>query len=87
MTLRFWTRHAKAHYRHVDGTPTGELDNYRDSLRPLKDLYGSVPARELRPLKLKAVRQSMIDAGLCRTTINHRVGRIVRLFKWARPKN
>jgi hypothetical protein len=25
----------------------------------------------------------MIDAGLARTTINQRVGRIVRLFKWA----
>ena len=25
----------------------------------------------------------MIDSGLARTTINQRVGRIVRLFKWA----
>src|SRR5206468_1395317 len=32
---------------------------------------------------LKAVRQSMIEAGLARTTINQRVGRIVRLVKWA----
>ena len=79
--LLFWTRHAEKHYRHADGTPTGELDNYRDSLRPLRGLYGSVAARVFSPLKLKAVRQSMIDAGLCRTTINHRVGRIVRLFK------
>ena len=35
------------------------------------------------PLALKALRKAMIDAGLARTTINQRVGRIVRLFKWA----
>ena len=71
------------HYRRADGTPTGELDNYRDSLRPLRRLYGRTPAADFGPLALKAVRQAMIDAGLARTTINQRVGRIVRLFKWA----
>ena len=34
--LAFWTRHAERHYRRADGTPTGELDNFRDSLRPLQ---------------------------------------------------
>ena len=33
--LGFWTRHAEAQHRHADGTATGELDNYRDSLQPL----------------------------------------------------
>jgi integrase len=79
----FWDRHAEAHYRRRDGTPTGELDNYRDSVRPLRKPYGNTPARDFSPLRLKAVRQAMIDAGLSRTTINQRVGRIVRLFKWA----
>jgi integrase len=40
-------------------------------------------AREFSPLKLKAVRQSMIESGLARTTINQRIGRIVHIFKWA----
>jgi integrase len=83
LILAFWTRHAEAHYRRADGAPTGELANYRDSLRPLKDLYGATPACEFGPLNLKAVRQAMTDAGLSRTTINRRVGRIVRVFKWA----
>jgi integrase len=83
LILAFWTRFAEGHYRRPDGTPTGELDNYRDSLRPLRRLYGSTPARDFGPLALKAVRQTMIDAGLARTTINQRIGRIVRLFKWA----
>ena len=50
--LRFW-RHAEMHYRHPDGTPTGELDNFRDSLRPLRQLYGGTPARDFGALKLK----------------------------------
>jgi integrase len=81
--LAFWTRHAERHYRHADGGPTQELDNYRETLRPLRQLYGSTPARGFGPLALKAVRQAMIEAGLARTTINQRVGRIVHLFKWA----
>ena len=83
LILAFWTRCAEQHYRRPDGTPTGELDNYRDSLRPLRRLYGTTLVMHFGPLALKAVRQAMIDAGLARTTINQRVGRIVRLFKWA----
>ena len=83
LILAFWERHAQGHYRHPDGSPTGELDNYRDSLRPLRRLYGLTPAGNFGPLALKAVRGAMIESGLARTTINQRVGRIVRLFKWA----
>jgi integrase len=78
----FFTLHAEGHYRRADGTPTGELDNFRDSLRPLRRLSGTTPAAEFGPKALKAVRQAMIDAGLARTTINQRIGRIVHLFKW-----
>ena len=35
------------------------------------------------PKLLKAVRQRMVDAGLCRTTINTGIGRIRRMFRWA----
>ena len=34
-------------------------------------------------MKLKAVRHKMIEAGLLRGVVNQRVGRIVRMFKWA----
>jgi integrase len=81
--LAFWTRHAEAHYRRADGGPTGELRNFRDSLRPLRTTFGQGLAKDFSPLALKAARQVMIDSGLARSTINQRVGRIVRLFKWA----
>jgi integrase len=81
--LAFLTRHAAEHYRHADGTPTGEYGNFRDSLRPLRQLFSRTPAKDFSPKRLKAVRQVMIDAGLSRNVINQRVGRIVHLFKWA----
>ncbi|MFO0806249.1 MAG: site-specific integrase [Gemmataceae bacterium] len=78
----FWD-HAETHYHHPDGTPTGELPGFRDSLKPVRRLYGHVEAVKFGPLALKAVRQAMIDAGLTRKLINQRVGRIKRVFKWA----
>jgi integrase len=82
LLLAFW-QHAQQHYRHEDGTQTSELVNLRYSFRPLKELYGTLPAAELSPLKLKAVRQRMLDAGLCRTLINQRTGHIFRMYRWA----
>jgi integrase len=83
LMLSFLSGHAEIHYRHADGSPTGELANFGDSFRPLKELYGRCPAAEFSPLKLKAVREKMIQIGLARSTINQRVGRIIHLFKWA----
>ena len=81
LILAFW-QHVQNYYRRPDGTPTGEEVNYKYALRPLRRLYGDLPARDFTPLKLKAVRQEMISAGLARTVINGRVGRIVRMFRW-----
>ena len=81
--LAFLTRHADSYYRHADGTPTGEAENFKHALRPVKKLYGRTPATDFGPLALKAVRKEMVDSGLSRTTINARVGKIVRVFKWA----
>src|SRR5262245_13753715 len=81
MILAVW-KEAELHYRHPDGTPTGELDNLRDALRPLRRLYGTTPAADFGPLALRAVRDAMARDGLARTTINARVNRIRRAFRW-----
>src|SRR5207247_5755949 len=57
--VAFWA-HPEHHYRHPDGTPTSELNEYRRSLRPVKELYGHTPAAEFGPLALKAVRQRLV---------------------------
>jgi integrase len=65
-----------------DGRPTVEPGNIRLVMRIVRRLYGSSPVHGFGPLALKAVRKEMIRAGGCRTEINRRVGRIVRMFKW-----
>ena len=55
-------RHAEEHYRREDGTPTSELTDFKLSLRPLKELYGTLAVADFGPLKLKTVRQRMADA-------------------------
>lgn len=80
--LAYW-RHAENYYRAPDGSQTKELVNMRDALRPLRKLYGLTPARDFGPLALRAVRESMIRSGLAYTTINARINRIRRVFRWA----
>lgn len=73
-----YLRFAAGYYRESD-----ECANVVLAVRPLKELYGKLPAAEFSPLKLKAVREKMIEANLCRNEINKRIGRIKRIFRWA----
>jgi integrase len=82
LILRFWP-HVEQHYRRRDGSPTAEAENYRYALRPLRQLYETLAAAEFSPLKLKAVRQGMAEAGMARTLVNGRVARIVRMYRRA----
>ena len=66
-----------------NGKPTKEPENIGFAIRPLSQLYGHTLAAEFGPIRLKAVRQAMIDANLCRNEINKRIGKLVRMFKWA----
>jgi integrase len=75
-------RHAESHYRRPDGTITAEVVNFKLALRHVREVYGTTPVAAFGPLALKAVRQKMVEAGLCRGVVNHRCRRIVRVFKW-----
>jgi hypothetical protein len=66
-----------------DGKSTKELTCMKEALGHMRKTFGSLLAVEFGPLKLKAVRQQMIDAGLARGVINNRVNRIKRVIKWA----
>jgi integrase len=76
--LLAYVRFAKDYY----APPSTELSHVKLSIRPLKALYGRTAASAFGPLALKAVRDKMIEADLCRREINKRVGRIKRLFAW-----
>ena len=59
LVLRFWTERVVTYYVR-DGEPTERQFHIRLALRPLCDLYGSIPAAEFSPRKLKAVRDKII---------------------------
>ena len=79
--VAYWN-FAKVYYV-KNGRPTSSLSNIKAAYRFVHRLYGNMPPESFGPLALKAVRQTMIDAGLSRTTINDYVDDIRRLFKWA----
>ncbi len=82
---RFWT-HALTYYRLPDGTSTLEPENFKPVLALLNRLYGPTPARDFGPLALEAIRNSMIDLGWCRSSINRQTARIRQVFKWGVSK-
>src|ERR1700683_3492430 len=81
MLLAYW-RWGEKTYCDGEGKPTRELENLKDALRPLRKLYGNTEAAQFGPLALRTVREDMIAAGLCRRTINTRIGRLKRVFRW-----
>jgi integrase len=60
-----------------------EVNEIQYSLKPLTELYASLPANEFGPLKLIETRNYMITKDWARTLINRRIARIKRMFKWA----
>jgi integrase len=81
-----WARykeHAAEYYRRPDGTSTRELDNIADAMVPMLELFSGTSAEAVGPLALKRVRDEMIEADLCRKTINARIHRIRRVWSWA----
>ncbi len=81
LILAYW-RFAETYYC-KEGKPTKELACMKEALHPLRHLYGATSARDFGPRSLKAVRHHMVSQGLSRGVVNHRVGRIKRVFKWA----
>jgi integrase len=78
-----YSQYGRKYYQDSHGNPTAEVKRIEHSTRPLAKLFPTLPAEEFGPLKLKEVRQYMIDAKLARKTINDRVSCIKRVFRWA----
>ncbi|VTT98771.1 catalytic phage domain protein : Integrase, catalytic core, phage domain protein OS=Rhodopirellula sallentina SM41 GN=RSSM_06627 PE=4 SV=1: Phage_integrase [Gemmataceae bacterium] len=74
---------AEQHYRDPQGQPTDEVRHLKATIRYVRELYGDALATEFGPLALKAVRQKFVEQEWCRKTVNARVERIRRIFKWA----
>jgi integrase len=64
IVLAYW-KFAKTYYL-KDGQPTSEQLTIRQALRFVRGLYGSTPAQDFTPKKLKAVRQAMTEHTITR---------------------
>ena len=73
---------AKKHYVSPDGSQTREAENFKCVTRPLRKLFGKILVTDFGPTKLIALRQTWIEKGLARRTINRMVGRVKQVFKW-----
>lgn len=78
--------HAEGYYKDYGTRHQGEISNLRHAVKPLCILYGRTLSREFLPESLESTRESMIRSGLARTTINQRVTRIKRVFRWGARK-
>ena len=66
-----------------EGKPTREPLDIRYAMQILLDCFPSLPCEEFDPLRIKEVREVMIEKNWCRNLINRRIGMIRRMFKWA----
>lgn len=81
--VKAYLQYAKDYYKGPDGKTTREPENIRYAVVLLVEHCPTLPAEEFGPLKLKDVRELMIERGWCRGVINQRIGIIKRVFKWA----
>ena len=74
--------HAENYYT-KNGKPTAEVACFKSAMRPVRELFGLIPARDLTPLCLKAAQQKYVDAGWSRGFANKSTNRIRHIWKWA----
>ncbi|MBW8016895.1 MAG: site-specific integrase [Planctomycetes bacterium] len=81
--VRAYMEYANEYYVDSEGNPTSEPVSIKYALKPLVELFANLLIEEFGPLRLKEVRQRMIESGSCRKLINKRISIIRRMFKWA----
>ncbi len=96
LIAQYWD-HVEDYYRRIDGKQTSEVHCILHSLRPLAYLYGDMQLKEFGATQLNTARQLMIDGyvhkkygeqpRISRASINSRVKRIRRMFKWGVSKD
>jgi hypothetical protein len=80
-----YVRHAETYYT-KGGRQTSQLSNVQMAMRPAKELYGHVYAKDFGPIALEACRQKLINRGLTRSTINRLIRIVKSMFRWAAAK-
>ena len=78
-----WTARAEVYYRHADGTPTSEARSAFIGVSLFREMYGSATMAELTHRDMLRHRDALVRSGVCRQTVNRRVGAVKRMIAWA----
>ncbi|MGE3409002.1 MAG: tyrosine-type recombinase/integrase [Pirellulales bacterium] len=77
-----FVEHARGYYKTPDGKLTSEFLLIQLAMKALRSVYGRTPAEQFSPLKLKAVREQLLNENRTRRGINGTISRIKRAFRW-----
>lgn len=78
----YW-EHAKKYYRDPDGKPAKEQVAMADVVKLLREtLPADLLCADFGPLRLKAVRETLVERGLSRPFVNRQIQRAVRIFRF-----
>jgi len=79
--LLAFLRHAESYYI-KNGEQTDEVACFKSAMRPVRELFALIPAKDFSPLNLKAVQQRYVALGWSRGFCNSSINRVRRIFKW-----
>ena len=80
LLLAYWG-HVEGYYV-KEGKPSRQQHRIKQSLKPLRELYGHTLVKDFGPKALKAVREQLIQKEYVRRLINQMVGCVKQCFKW-----
>jgi integrase len=61
------------------------VHNIREAVGPVREKFGYLHVADFGPLQLRQIRNRWIEQGLARNTINARIIRVKRFFRWLVP--
>ena len=65
-----------------DGKKTAEVNCFASAIRPVRELFSMLAARDFGPLHLKAVQVRFVEAGWSRGFCNKSTNRLRHVWKW-----
>ena len=80
LVLAYWRQHVSNHYR-KNGEPTLEQIYICAAMGFLKDSFGLTNVSDFGPLRLKTVREKMIETGMSRVVVNRYIQKVRACFR------
>jgi integrase len=80
---RYQTWAAEYYRKPITRRPTGEAEQMRYAVLPLRKVAGDLSPAAMSAEILEQCQQTMVDCGLSRKVINSRINRIRRVWRWA----